>query len=246
MGEVVFDIGSLTLKDKNLPLELSGAKVSLQMNIDKNEDETIDMKFKFFGDVGDSKLPQNYAALNKIELSYALKGTKLEGLLAFQDFTKSLQAKQQELLLKLSSSATGELDMKALEELQTFQAQTKEDMILMMAGLLKKDSTSLFFETKMIDKEDKVSSLKMNIGYVGDEVLPSSGKALEEKFKKEFLNLLTLDFTIDLNKEYVANLPADLQQELLGQLQMGTMFGIVKDNNSSYGLDVNYKPKHLC
>ena len=245
LGDFAFNVGSLSTKGDVLPFSLEDAKASLLMNIEQNKDETINMKFKMDADVGNSKLPAEYTPLNKVRLSYALNGTKLEGILAFQDFTKELQAKQQALMMKLSSSANGELDMNALSELEKLQLQAQEGMIPIMAGLLKKDSTNFVFETTVIDKKAKESSIKMNVGYVGDEVLPTDAKALEAKFMKEFLNLLTININIDLNKEYISNLPVELQQELAGQLQMGAMFGIVQDNNTSYNFDAQYKPKTL-
>jgi uncharacterized protein YdgA (DUF945 family) len=245
LGDFVLKLDSLCVKGDILPFELDGVKMLLAMNIDENKDKTIDMKFKLDADVGDSKLPKEYAYLNNIELSYALNGVTLEGLLAFQDFTKNIEKRQQKVLAKLTSAPNGELNMEALEELQKLQVQTQEDMMLVFAGLLKKDSTNFAFETKMIDKEAKESSIKLNIGYVGEDILPTTAKGLEEKFTKEFLDLLTLDLSISLNKEYMANLPEQLQQELAGQLQMGMMFGIVKDNNTSYTFDANYKPKEL-
>jgi uncharacterized protein YdgA (DUF945 family) len=120
-----------------------------------------------------------------------------------------------------------------------------DGMMLLMAGLLKKNSTSLSFETKLLDKENKKSSISMNMAYVGDMDFPSDAKTLELKFKKELLNLITLDFNVDLEKEYIKNLPVQLQEQLSGQMQIGAMFGIIKENNNSFSLDVNYEPKTL-
>jgi len=215
------------------------------MNINQNEDKTIDMKFNMDANVGDTKLPAEYAALNKIKLAYALNGSTLEGVMAFQDYTKRLQSKQQALMVKLSNPNNGEVDMNTLAELEKFQTQSQEEMMLAIAGLLKKDKTNFVFKTTMIDNKDNESSFNVNVGYVGDGPLPTTAKALEAKFSKEFLNLLTLDLNVNLNKKYIANLPVELQEELMGQLQMGAMFGVVEDSNSSYNFEANYKPKTL-
>ncbi|CAA6816499.1 MAG: Unknown protein [uncultured Sulfurovum sp.] len=245
LGDFAFDVGSLSIKSKNLPFVLDEAIIHMDMNINENEDKTIDMQFKVDADTGKSKLPEDYSSLKKVELAYALNGTKLEGLLAFQDFSKRLQTRQQELMLKLTSPKTGEMDMKALQEFENFEKDMQGDMMLMLAGLLKKDSSNLAVEMKMLDKKDKESTLNMKFAYVGDEALPTTAKELEEKFTKDFLNLLAVDINIGLDKEYIANLPERFKQELSGQLQVGAMFGVVKDNNTSYNLDVNYKPKVL-
>jgi uncharacterized protein YdgA (DUF945 family) len=245
LGDFVLSLGTVDMKDDLLPFELKGAKVALDINIDENKDETVNMKFNLHADVGESKLPTEYSSLNEVELSYALNGTKLEGLLAFQDFTKSLQAKQQDIMSRLQSPTTGELDMEVFAELETMQKETAEGMMVLLPGLLKKDSTNLNVEMKMIDKEAKSSNLKMNIGYVGDEPLPTSAKELEEKFTKELLSLVSIDFDVNLEKDYIHNLPLQFQQELARQLQMGAMFGVVKENNSSFSLNVNYKDKRL-
>jgi len=244
LGDFILSVGSLSMKDELLPFELKNAKIALDMNIDENKDKTIDMKFKLHANVGESKLPSEYSSLHEVELSYALNGTKLEGLLAFQDFTKTVQAKEQEILKKLKT-ANGELDMNALAELEKLQVQTQDDLMLLIVGLLKTDKTNFDAEIKMIDKKAKESNLKMNIAYVGDENFPTSPRALEKKFKKELLKLIAVDFDVNLEKDYIANLPMQLQQELAGQLQIGTMFGIVKENNNSYSFDVNYKPNSL-
>lgn len=245
LGDFVFSVGSLGMKDDFLPFELKEAKLVLEINVDENKDDTIDMKFKLKGDVGQSKLPMEYASLDIVELFYALHGVKLEGLLAFQEFTDSLQAKEQDVISRLHSPKTGELDMEVFAELEKMQTETMEGMMVLVAGLLKKDSTSFDAEIKMIDKEAKESKLKMNIGYVGDGALPTSAKELEAKFKKELFNLVSVDFDVTLEKDYISNLPAQFQQELAGQLQMGAMFGIVHENNSSFSFNANYKPKKL-
>lgn len=245
LGDFVFDIGSLSMKREDVPFELDAAKVSMRMKIDENEDQTIDMKFKFHGDVGKSKLPNEYASLDKIEVDYALNGATLEGVLAFQDFTQRFQTKQQALFLKLSSSSKNGLNTQAVAELEKLQLEAEEEMPLILAGLLKKEKTNLVFETKMIDRSAKESLIKMNLGYVGSEDLPKTAKAVREKFTKEFLSLLSMDLKVELGKAYMANLPVAFQQELAQQLQMGVMFGVVKDNNSSYGFEANYKPKVL-
>jgi hypothetical protein len=97
----------------------------------------------------------------------------------------------------------------------------------------------------MIDNKAKKSSLKVNLGYVGDEVLPTTAEALGEKFTKEFLNLLTMDVNVTLDKDYLGNLPVEFQKELMEKLQMGAMFGVIKDSNTSYDFDASYKPKVL-
>jgi len=244
LGDFVLSVGSLSMKDELLPFELKNAKIALDMNIDENKDKNIDMKFKLHANVGESKLPTEYSSLNVVELSYALNGTKLEGLLAFQDFTKTLQAKEQEILKKLKT-ANGELDTNALAELEKLRVQTQDDLMMLIVGLLKTEKTNFDAEIKMIDKKAKESNLKMNIAYVGDENFPTSPRALEEKFKKELLKLISVDFDVNLEKDYIANLPMQLQKELAGQLQIGAMFGIVKENNNSYSFDVNYKPNSL-
>lgn len=245
LGDFVFSVAYLDMKDELLPFELKGAKIAVDMNIDENKDKDIDMQFKFHADVGESKLPEAYSYLKKVSFNYALNGAKLEGLLAFQDFTKQLQAKQQAIMSRLQLPITGELDMKVLAELEKMQVETEEGMMVLLAGLVKKESTNFDVEMKMTDKEEKSSNLKMNIGYVGDEVLPTSAKALTEKFKKELFDLLSINFEIKLEKDYINNLPVEFQQSLSGQLQMGSMFGIVKETNSSFSLDMNYKPKTL-
>ena len=246
LGDFVFSLDSIDMKKEHLPFELKGAKVALEINIDENKDETIDMNFKVHANVGDSKLPMEYASLDALEFTYALKGTKLEGILAFQDFTKKIQAKEQKLMARLQSPSTGELDMEVLAELEKLQVKTTEDLMVLLAGLLKKDSSNFDAEIRMIDKKAKSSHLKMNIGYVGDQVLPTEAKALGELFKKELFNLITVNFDVNLEKAYIDNLTPEFQQALAGQLQMGVMFGIVKESNSSFSFDVNYaKDKRL-
>ena len=85
----------------------------------------------------------------------------------------------------------------------------------------------------------------MNMGYVGEMVLPKDAKNLEATFKKELLNFITLDFNVNLEKDYINNLPLQLQEELAGQLQMAKVFGILEENNSSFSFDIDYKGKRL-
>ena len=245
LGDFVFSFGSIDMKGEQLPFELKNAKVVLDMNIDENDDKTIDMNFKLDANVGESKLPMEYASLGKVELSYALNGAKLEGLLAFQDYVKTLQDKQQDIVDRLISPTTGELDMDVYAELEKMQSDMQDEMTVLGAGLLKKDKTNLDLKIKMTDKKAKSSDLKLNVTYVGDENLPTTVEALKEKFAKELLHLLAIDFDVKLDKAYIKNLPPQFQQELAGQLQMGAMFGVVKDNNDSYTLGLKYKKEQL-
>ncbi|HIP51422.1 MAG TPA: DUF945 family protein [Campylobacterales bacterium] len=245
LGDFVFNIGNIDTKGVDLPFSLENARVNMAVDIHQNDDETVNIDFKIDGDTGKSKLPEAYAFLKKAEVSYALHGMKLEGILAFQDYTQKLQVKQQDILSRLQSPATGELDMDVYAELEKMQVETQENMMLLMAGLLETNTTSLAFETKLLDKENKKSNISANFGYVGDKPLPTDAKALEAMFKKELLNLITLDFDLNLEKDYIQNLPIELQQILKSQLQMGAMFGIVKENNNSFSFDANYKPRRL-
>lgn len=245
LGDFSLNVASLNVKSKEMPFEVNDAHVAMTMNISEDRDKDIDMQFGLKGDFGKSNLPKDFAFLNKVNVSYALKGTKLEGLLAFQDYTKRIQEKQQAILEKLNANSSGTLDESAFAALEKLQKETEDEMMLMIAGLLKKEKTRFVFETTMIDKAAKESTAKFNIRYVGDDALPKNAEALIAKFEKEFLNLLAMSVEIRLNKEYINNLPADLQQELTGQLQMGAMFGVIKDNNDSFSFEADYKPKTL-
>ena len=245
LGDFVFSFGSIDMKGEQLPFELKNAKVVLDMNIDENDDKTIDMNFKLDANVGESKLPMEYASLGEVALSYALNGAKLEGLLALQDYMKTLQAKQQDIMERLISPTTGELDKDVYAELENMQRDMQDKMTVLGAGLLKKDKTNLDLKIKMTDKKAKSSDLKLNVTYVGDENLPTSATALKAKFTKELLHLLAIDFDVELEKAYIKNLPPQFQQELAAQLQMGAMFGAVKENNNSYTLDLKYKKEQL-
>ncbi|CAA6805340.1 MAG: Unknown protein [uncultured Sulfurovum sp.] len=245
LGDVLFDVSSLTSQGTVLPLNLEEAKVAFIMKIDGDKDDMIDMQFNVDVEAGKSKLPEDYASLKKFKLSYALNGTKLKGILAFQDFTQRLQAKQQALLAQLFASNDGSLNEEVFAELEKLQVEAQEEMIVLGAGLLTKDKTNLLVNMKLLDKEEKESSLNMSVAYVGDELIGITAKALEEKFSKEFLDLLAIDLNVELSKAYIANLSDTLKKELDAQLQMGAMFGIVKDNNSSYNFDAKYTPRTL-
>jgi uncharacterized protein YdgA (DUF945 family) len=245
LGDFVLSLGSVDMKGTQLPFELKEAKVVMRMNIEENDDKTIDMKFKIDADVGNSKLPMEYASLKKAEFSYALNGAKLEGLLALQDYVKKLQAKQQDIMQRIISPTTGEVDMDVYAELEQLEKRMDEEMTVLVAKLLKKDKTNLDLKIDMTDKKANKSDLKLNVTYVGDENLPTSAKALKEKFAKELLHLLAIDFHVELEKAYIQNLPPQFQQELAAQLQMGAMFGVVQENNDSYTLELRYKNDQL-
>jgi len=244
LGDFIFSFGSVDMKGEQLPFELKKAKIVLNTKIDENDDKTVNMNFKLDANVGDSTLPKDYASLGRVELAYALNGAKLEGLLAFQDYMKTIQEKQQDIMGRLMSS-TGEMDMDVYAELEKMQREMQDKMTVLGAGLLKTDKTNLDLKIKMTDKKAKSSDLKLNVTYVGDENLPTSAEALKEKFQKELLQLLAIDFDVELEKAYIKNLPQQFQQALAGQLQMGAMFGAVKENNNSYTLDLKYKKEQL-
>ena len=245
LGDFKFKAGDISTKGIDLPFSLAEAQVSLEVDISKNSDETVNMDFKVEGDSGASKLPKEYAFLKNAKLNYSLKGMKLDGLLAFQDFTKKIQAKQADIVSRLISPSTGEMDMKVYAELEAMQDETKYGMLALLPGILKKDSSAFDFAINLEDKEAKKSDLSLTLGFIGDKALPTNGKALEELFKTELLNLVSLDMNVKLEKEYIANLPMELQQALAGQLQIGAMMGIVKENNASYSFSAEVKPNKL-
>ena len=245
LGELKLDAGAISTKGLNLPFSFENAQLSLDVDISKNKDQTVNLDFMLKGNAGTSKLSEEYAFLKKAKLNYSLKGLNLDGLLAFQDFTKGLQVKQADIVSRLISPATGKMDMKVYAELEAMQDETKYGMIALLPNILKKESSAFNFVINLEDKANKKSNLAMNIDYIGDIVFPKDPKEIEKIFKKELLKLLTLDMNVKLEKAYIANLPAHLQQELVGQLQMGAMMGIVKENNASFSFDANLKPNKL-
>ncbi len=245
LGDVRVDIGSLTVKGKDLPFTLEKVKLSILMDIVENRDETIDMKFKLLVSLGNSKLPQAYASLDKIELEYALSGMKLEGVLAFQDFVKERQVRQEELFLKLIDADSGELNLQALEALEKLQDESQDKIFLLLAKMLKKAHTNLNFKMIMVDKKAKESHLKMDITYMGEEFFSTSREHVEERLQKELLELFHFNFDLQFDKAYIANLAPKFQQSLLAQLEMGVMLGMVKESNSSYIFEVDYEAESL-
>ena len=245
LGDMSLKAEDISTKGLDLPFEFEKAKMDIEMKMSKNSDETVNIDMMIKGNSGSSKLPDDYAFLKQGEINYALHGMKLEGLLAFQDFTKKIQAKQADIMSRLISSETGEIDMAVYGELEAMQEETLSGMIALVPSILKKDSSAFTFAVDLEDKASKKSTLAMNLGYIGEKELPRDAKELEAFFKKELRNLFTLDAKIELEKDYIANLPMELQQALAGQLQMGTMMGIVKENNSSYSFSAELKPNKL-
>lgn len=245
LGDFKLNTASLNMKTEDMPFEVKNANLVMDMRIDENAQKDIDMQFDLKGDFGETKLPTELAFLKKFELDYALNGTKLQGLLAFQDYSKRVQAKQQELMEKLTANTSGAFDENAFAELNKFQEDIENEMILLLAGLLNKDRTQFLLNAKIMDEKAKEASAKFSLKYVGDEVFPKNASEIREKFEKEFLDLLAMSVNVQLNKEYIENLPAELKQELSAQLQMGAMFGVVKDNNTSFSFEADYKPKIL-
>jgi len=125
LGDFLFTFGSIDMKGEDLPFELKNAKVVVDTKIDENDDKTVNMNFKLDANVGESTLPKDYASLGRVELAYALNGAKLEGLLAFQDYVKKLQEKQQDIMGRLISS-TGEMDMDVYAELEKMQREMQD------------------------------------------------------------------------------------------------------------------------
>ena len=245
LGDIALKAEDISTKGLDLPFEFEKAKMSMDIKISKNSDETVNMDMMIKGNSGSSKLPDAYAFLKQGEINYALHGMKLEGLLAFQDFTKKIQAKQADIMSRLISSSTGEMDMAVYAELEAMQKETVNGMIALVPSILKKDSSALTFAIDLEDKASKKSTLAMNLGYIGKKELPKDVKELEAFFKKEFRNLFSLDVDVELEKDYIANLPMELQQGLAGELQMGAMMGIVKENNASYSFSAKVKPNKL-
>jgi uncharacterized protein YdgA (DUF945 family) len=245
LGDFKLDIPSLNMKTEDMPFEVKKANVAMEMSIDENSQKDIDIQFNIQGDLGETQLPTEFAYLKQLEVGYALNGTKLEGLLAFQDYSKRVQAKQEELMEKLTTNTSGTFDENAFAELNQFQQDIENEMILLLTGLLNKNRTEFLFNAKVMDAKAKEASVGLNLKYVGDEVFPKSAAEIREKFEKEFLELLAMNVDVQLNKEYIENLPAELKQELSSQLQMGAMFGVIKDNNTSFSFEADYQPKTL-
>jgi uncharacterized protein YdgA (DUF945 family) len=245
LGDFKLDTASLNMRTEDMPFEVKNAQLVMDMSIDENAQKDIDMQFNLKGDLGETQLPDDFAFLKKLEVNYALNGTKLEGLLAFQDYSKRVQAKQQELMEKLTANTSGTFDENAFDELNQFQKDIENELILLLAGLLNKDGTNFIFNAKVMDAKAKEASAGLNLKYVGDGVFPQSATEIREKFEKEFLDILAMNVNVKLNKAYIENLPAELKQELSAQLQMGAMFGVIKDNNISFSFEADYKPKTL-
>lgn len=246
LGDFKLNTASFNMKTQEMPFEVKNANLVMDVGIHENEHKDIDMQFKIKADLAETALPAEFAFLKKVEIDYALNGTKLEGLLAFQDYSTRVQAKQQELMEKvMANSASGTLDESTLTELNQFQDDIQNELILLLVGLLNTDRTQFLLNAKVMDEKAKEASANLNLKYVGDEVFSKNASEVREKFEKELLNLLAMGVNIQLNKEYLENLPAELKQELSAQLQMGAMFGVIKDNNTSFSFKADYTPNTL-
>lgn len=245
LGDFSFKTASLNAKTEDIPFDIKNANLVMEMTIDENVQKDIDIQFDLEGDLGETKLPTELAFFKKFHVAYALNGTKLEGLLAFQDYSKRVEAKQEELMDKLALNASGTFDENAFSELTQFQKEIENEMVLLIAGLLNQNRTAFLFNTKIMDIHAKEATLGVQLKYVGEESFPKDAEKIREKFEKEFLSLFAANVKLDLNKEYIENLPKELKQELSSQLQLGAMFGVIQDNNSSFGFEADYTPKTL-
>ena len=245
LGDFNFKIDALSMQDKNIPFVIKNSKVLVATNITQNSDKSVNLDVNMDLDVGESQLPSEMDIAKKFSLKYGIDGVKLEGLLAFQDTMKEIQTKQQEVMAKLTTAKTDEEQMLVFSQLEELNLELSNKMGQLLTGLLLKDKSKLNLKLLLTDKSNKESDVSFNLGYIGDEKLPKNMDELKKKFQQELLNWVTLDLKLNLKKSLIQNLPQNLQQEVGGQLQMGTMMGMIKDNNSSYSFDVNYKSKKL-
>ena len=245
LGDFDFRVKQVDMQNDILPFSLKNAQVGMKMKIDENPDKTINMNLIFDANVGDSNIPKEYDILKSLTFSYGLKGASLDGLLAFQDYTKEIQSKQQSLLLKLQTTKELEAQMAVMKEFQAFQMDMQKEMGRLAIGLIHEDKTSLHLGASIEDKKNKMSKLQTKVAYVGKEPLPIDIKELGIKVKQEFLNFVAFDGKITLQESLLDALPKDLKMMIMPQLQMAVQTKMVKQENGVYSFDASYVPKKL-
>lgn len=238
IGNFDMKIGNLTLKNPNESQDIKNAKVKLVLDMNENGSDLIDTKLGLDLDVGDTKLPPELNFIKNITVNYGLNGTKIDAWLAFQDTIKEVQEKQKMIIGKLSSTKSDKEQQKALVALMNIQHKLEDKIVILLSDFLVKDKTTFDLKAN-INRGQGIGSF--DIKYIGDEKLPKTVEELALKLQKELLNWITLNIDIKLDKSLVNKLPKELQN----QLSMAIMTGMLKDNNSSYGFNVNYIPKKL-
>ena len=245
LGDFDFRVKQVDMQNDMLPFSLKNAQVGMNIKINENADKTINMDIAVDANVGDSNIPKEYDILKSVEFSYGLHGASLDGLLAFQDYTKEIQTKQQELLSKLQTTKDFEAQMAVMKEFQAFQMDMQKEMGRLAIGLIHEDKTSLYLGASVEDKKSKMSKLKTKIAYVGKEPLPTGLDELNAKFKKEFLNLIAFDGKITLQESLLDGLPKELKMMIMPQLQMAIQTKMLKLENGVYSFDASYIPRKL-
>jgi hypothetical protein len=231
----------MNVNNPALPITLKGVNLKMGMEINKNKNELIDTSANFQIDLGQTKLPKEYAFLKNFSFDYGLNGTKLKGWMGLQNTMKSVQERQQKLLEKLSTVKTMDEQQKIINSLQNMQSEMMEQLASNIADLLVKNRSKLYANAEVIDTQSQKSRLSFDVNYIGDETLPKGLEALATKFQQEFLNWFKLNINLNLKKSLLNNLPPQLQQ----QVQMAMLTGMIKENNSSYSFSANYVPKKL-
>jgi len=240
LGNFDFSIEKLSLKNKKFPFELKDAQANIAIDIAENCDNHIDFQVDFHLDKGNSTLPKEINSSQQLLFSYGIRGATLKGMMAFQDGIRELQKRQSEVMEQLSASSSVEEQMKAMHELQIIQLNMEKDMSLNLVKLIDKNTT-LFIQSEILDTKHKRTVFDAEVTYVGDALLPSTLEAVNQKFKKELLNLIKVDIEATLQKSFVLQLPTNFQS----QLQMAVATGMLKKEDSHYLFNLLYIPRKL-
>ena len=237
LDKFAFAVEKLNVNNPSFPQEIKDASFKMLLNIEQNESKTVNMNFGFNLNVGETKLPVEYNFLKKLDFNYGINHIKADVIFAFQDAMKGVQLQQQKVLQQFSSATNQEEEMKAMEALEKMQTIIQDKIALLFSELLVKEKTTFNLKALLTDHSNVQSSAKLDLSYVGDEVLPKTLTELEA----QLLNWLKLNISVDLAKSLVVKLPKETQ----GAIAMYTVLGMIQNNKSSYSFNVDYLPKKL-
>jgi len=202
----------------------------VDISIKKDSETTVAMIFDIDVDLKDTILPKDMLDLKSGKIKYTLEGLSIEGLLMLDEVVTRLEKIQEDILNKSP--------IRQIADINQLETKMINTLVNLLNKILIKDKSSISYSFLATTKDNKTSCADIKVGYVGEK-LSTDIKEMERKL----LDILTLNFNINLDEEHIKAVPNAHMIEQ--QLQMVINQGFVKKENGAYKSNITYKPQTI-
>jgi len=250
IGDISMKVKEMTLASEDFKDELS-LSANIDIKIDEDQDKNLKVSYLVDAEHIKGEIPEEFIPFKinpkKASFDLVVEGLSPEGLIAFQKYSQEIQAKSQELMQKIMTENNEERE-KVFAELQEFQVNMQAKLFDLAQGLFAPKKGKITYNASFEDDKKKDSHVNAKVAYLGDK-FTGSVEEMTQAMKAKMLDLFTLDVDIKVDDSILLAVQNEMndreKQQTTAGLEMGIAQGIVKKEENTYTVKVDYEPNKL-